>query len=231
MSAFSTGFSPAFGSAPTDDLLLVSLSRIKVILGITVSDTQYDNALVEAGRVVTLWFEKYCRRGLRFVSDEIDDRYRVYNRRRIQLNRFPIEVVADVAEDGKPINVSNLLINRRSGWIENRNLQPFHGDIVAVTYDAGYRQDAVPSDLENAYAKCVGEASGYGTGDAADIGGGAEGLKKIALGPNALNMEYFDGGGGGGTGGAYDVSSVPPELQPYAGVLNFYVRDPLDGED
>lgn len=210
--------------------LLLQLDDIKARLGILLTDTTYDGALIQSGHYVTALFENHTQRGLYHLDPETDDRFRA-SWSRAYLHRYPVLRIDSVEVDGTVISQSDLLINMRAGWIEYADRRSFAGKILTVVYAGGYEQNNVPEDLAVAYAKCVGELSGYGTGDAPSSGGGgssgAAPVSRLSLGQGALAVSFDTGGNseaGGGTSGMYDVSGTHYEIADYAPILDLYKR-------
>lgn len=206
---------------------LITLEMVKEDLGITTSD--YDEAINAAMPVVDAWFENYCQRGLVQVIDASETLTRVESTR-INLWSYPINSDVAISIDGTLVSLSELLTNQKEGWIEYLNERLFHGNVVLVDYSGGYAPESVPADLRNAYSRCVGDAAGYGEGEATGSGGSGGGdLKSINLGSGALSVAFATDTNSGGISGGYDVSNVPPELQDYASILDYYRRPNVHG--
>jgi len=200
------------------DYSLLTLAQVKEYLGIT--DTANDATIEKMLPVVTQWFENYCSRGLAFLAGVVEEVWD-YSGNELFLSRFPIASVASVIVEGGG-EISDYKINKRQGYLLSSPYGFYaprmNGLQIVVTYDGGYPDVDVPSDLGMAFANCVAVQAGLtpaGVGVAAPI-------KQLGLGSGALSIGFDTGSTAGGTTGGYNVSGVPPMLQPFAATLDRY---------
>lgn len=195
-----------------DGLLLIPVDDIKTLLGVT--GNAYDDAIAKAAPIVTEYFETYCRRGLAYSAEVIEELDAV---RRLPLFRWPIDTVASLVIGGAPL--TPVRIEKARGIVVT-GLR-CSSLMAVVTYSGGYPQDAVPLDLAQAYASCVGTVAGVPvstTGGATGSSGAP--LKSLSLGSGALAVQ-FDTAQGADT---FDVSDAPALLQPYVFTLRRYLN-------
>jgi len=215
---FSNSFSQDFAAlaaAPPDPTYgdaryLLTLERVKEILGI--SSSTEDAKLSAAMPIVTELFENYCRRGLAFDIEEVEEHPVTM---RIGLFRYPLHSVDLFMIDD--IEQSDPKIDRRHGFV----LYGSNGaasSVASVTYAGGYHQDDVPYDLADAYAKCSADFAGVSYTSSGSTGGGAP-LKSLSLGSGALAVSFDTASSSSLT---YDASAVPTILQPYYYTLERY---------
>lgn len=196
--------------------LMVPLDQIKLWLGIAEDDDTKDEAIEQWGPVVTEWMEAYCNRGLEFIADVEED---VVPGPKVEVFRFPLVSVAEMSINGAVQDVSALRFDKVRGII-HLGCAPVGADTfpsLHLKYTGGF--NPVPVDLAQAYSYCI--AGAVGVVPKVAVGGGSAPLKSLSLGSGALSVA-FDTGSVSGRTGAYDVSRVPPQLQPYAGVLDNY---------
>ena len=150
----------------SDDLMILGLDRIKAILGIDPLDLTRDEALTNAAPVVTEYFEGYCKRGLAF-DDEVVEEFDIEPR--LPLHRYPIGAIAGFTING--VDQPAPTFERLRGYV----ITGYHGAMLGrwvndrfrssaratVTYSGGYPQDDVPADLAHAYANCCADFIGY----------------------------------------------------------------------
>ncbi len=193
----------------------MTLADVKAILGIV--GTTYDAALTAAMPLITQRFEQYTRRGLarRVITDEMHRHERVSTR--VYLWAFPVAVLTAITLDGVDADIQSFDLDAQTGIIESRAL--LHADRVVVDYTGGYAQDAVPIDLQHAYATAVGVQAAV-----PDVSGasGTSAIRSIGLGGGALQVAFDTARST--LAGSYDVTGVPPDLMDYAGTLNYYRR-------
>ncbi len=224
MGAYSNAFSADFDSAPAvvpepvygDPLWLISLSQIKAILGITDADTTHDAAISKAAPVVTELFENYCKRGLAYATQVVEE---FDIEKRLPLYRYPIKVIElyqiDGATQGDPA------IEKVRGFVKTGVHGP-NGQVASVTYTGGYPQDDVPVDLAEAYANCVKDYSGVTiSGGSSGSTGSSAPLKSLSLGSGALSVAFETGSSSSSS--VYDVSDAPSILQPYVYTLRRFM--------
>jgi hypothetical protein len=202
--------------------VLLPLNTIKGILGIPAGDTSYDEALTRSGEAITRQMEAYCDRGFEYVEGAVIELLRVWQFR-LYLERFPIQELTELKVNDGVLDPATLFKNDAWGWIDQRNGCPFVGDVL-ITANLGYPPEAVPADLALAFARAVGTASGYGTGEAGSSGGASSPIKTLGLGQGAIAIGFDTGKVASGSSGTYDVSNVPVALQGMADVLQFYRR-------
>lgn len=191
-----------------DELFLITLEQIKTILGIT--GTESDAALNAAAPVVTAMFENYCRRGLAYQAENIEE---MDVGPRLSIFRFPLETVTELLIDDVAVAIPKL--DRRNGHILLGYRES--STRATITYAGGFPQTDVPIDLATAYANCCKDYSGITV--AGSTGGGSAGstpLKSLSLGSGALAVAFDTSGV---TSSAYDVEDAPTLLQPYAFTL------------
>lgn len=207
---------------------LITLEMVKEDLGIDAEDTTYDAEITAAMPVVDAWFENYCQRGLVQVEAAAETLTRIKSYR-LNIWRYPVNNAVTVTIDGSAVSADDLLLNSREGWLEYLNEKLIEGNVILLDYDGGYPPDSVPADLRNAYSRCVGDSAGYGEGEATGSGGSGGDLKSINLGSGALSVAFATDTNSGGISGGYDVTNVPPELQDYAAILDYYRRPNVHG--
>lgn len=202
---------------------LMTSAQVKVLLGLESDDDTYDDLFTRYLPIVTAWFEAYCDRGL--APRDITDEEIFSNRsRRIYLWAFPINSLASVNVDGTMVAGASYIVNKNAGYILPGTSRPQveEADLLKVTYNGGYADGQVPSDLALAFATCVGVKAGVAGVSASSGGSGA--IKQIGLGGGALSVSFDTAQAQGGIAGTYDVSNIPVEVQPYASVLDRYTR-------
>ena len=200
---------------------LLSLDQIKTALGIT--DSASDDKLTAAMPVITEYFENYCKRGLAYVVDCVEE---LPLTRRLALLRYPVEVVSellinDVAAPTIPppaLDASHGIVFMGASGFPIWCAPP---SIALITYTGGYPDDEVPADLADVYARCCADYGGVTYSVGASAGGAP--LKSLGLGSGALTVAFDTAAA---SHSAYDTSAVPSLLAPYLFVLEHYrVKD------
>ncbi len=193
--------------------VLLSVDKIKALLGIEPDDTTHDDMIAVASPIVTEYFENYCGRGLAYEADISEDHYMI---NRVRLNRYPIQTLQGATVNGADYPVINSNFPR--GWVYFYGC-PWSTDLVTVTYSGGYEVDCCPPDLADAYAKCVADFGKipYSTTDST---GSGTPLKSLSLGTGALAVSFETAGGS--TTITYDVADAPTLLQPFVYTLRRY---------
>ena len=87
--------------------------------------------------------ERWCDRGIEYQAAEVTDLYR-HCGRVARLWRYPIETVATVTVDGDAVTDYTILADRGSLLLDGSQV----GDVVQITYEAGYQVADIPADLE-----------------------------------------------------------------------------------
>lgn len=214
--------------------ILLPLDKVKELLGLT--DTASDAALTAALPVVTAMFENYCKRGLAYVADVVEEQS-IVAVERLPLFRYPVEVVSEllingVAQAPAPVapqvdSAHGFIYIGACGWwgrYPGYAGWGYPGNFARVTYSGGYDPDEVPADLADAFARCCADYGGvtYSSGGAASSGAGAP-LKSLGLGSGALTVSFDTTQA---AKSSYDTSSVPPILAPYLYTIDAYrVKD------
>jgi hypothetical protein len=192
---------------------LLDLEQVKALLGIT--DTASDAKLTAALPVVTEHFENYCKRGLAYVADVVEEQALAA---RLPVFRYPIDTVTELLVDGA-VPTYAYTVDQARGYIllQYAACVFWYPQVARVTYSGGYPQDAVPADLADAYARCCADYAGVAYSVGASTGGGAP-LKALGLGSGALTVSFDTGA----QASAYNTSAVPPLLAPYHFTLEHY---------
>jgi Phage gp6-like head-tail connector protein len=191
---------------------LLPLDKVKELLGIT--DTSSDARLTAALPVVTEYFENYCKRGLAYVADVVEEQALTA---RLPVFRYPIDTVGELLIDGAA-TTHPYTVDQARGYIILGYVCFWYPQRASVTYSGGYPQDEVPADLADAYARCCADYAGVKYTVGASTGGGAP-LKALGLGSGALTVSFDTGAQ---AQSAYDTSAVPPLLAPYLFTLERY---------
>jgi hypothetical protein len=192
---------------------ILTLADVKALLGLTAATPADDAALTAAMPVVTEHFENHCKRGLAFVAGVVEA-LRIESR--VGLFRYPVQAVGQILFDGVAPSVAPT-VDMQHGLVFVGHCMGYPWQVLQVTYDGGYPQDAVPADLANAYARCCADFGGV-TYVSASGGGGAP-LKSLGLGSGALTVQFDTGAQ---SQSAYETSAVPALLAPYLFVLEHY---------
>ncbi len=202
---------------------LMTRDGVKAVLGLEFDDDRFDEAIDRALPIVTRQFEQYCDRGLAERVDRTEQQFNVTTTR-VYTWAYPLTELLSVDTDGTLRDAVNYVVNPAGGWFQAGPSAPvwFQGQVLTYVYSGGYPPDAVPADLALAFANAVGVRSGVPSATAS--AGGTSAIKAIGLGGGALSVTFDSAAQAGGISGAFDVSAAPPEVQPYVGVLDYYVR-------
>ena len=165
---------------------ILSLDAVKSKLGIT--DTASDEKLTAALPVITEYFENYCKRGLAFVADVVEE---ISPAARLKLFRYPLDPSSlAVLIDGVVI-LTPFRVDAARGFVElgyAYSWPVYPNQIARVTYDGGYHEADVPADLADAYARACADYGGVAYTSGGSTGGGAP-LKSLGLGSGATDRK------------------------------------------
>ena len=207
---------------------LLTRDQVKIILGIELDDDTYDIQIDTYLPIVTTWFETYCDRGLA-AADRVEEIFDVTTHR-VYLWAFPINSVTAVVRDEDIADNFQYRFSKYGGYIyPDFNYWAYralrHAQLLTVTYNGGYLPAEVPADLALAFSIAVGVQGAVSSTVVSGAGGSSSSaIKSIGLGGGALSVQFDSSSASGGISGTYSVSNVPTEVQPYASVLDRYVR-------
>ena len=206
---------------------LLLRDQVKTILAVELDDDTFDIQIDTYLPIVTAWFETYCDRGLA-AADRVEQIHDVQTRK-IYLWAFPINSLASVVREDDLVANYQYRFNKLAGYIyPDSSLYAYPSyrwaQLLTVSYNGGYLPSEVPADLALAFATAVGVQGAVTSSVIAGAGGGGSAIKSIGLGGGALTVQFDTGAVSGGFSGTYDVSRAPPMVQPYASVLDYYVR-------
>jgi hypothetical protein len=205
---------------------MLDLADVKARVGLEADDDSYDDALTKAIPLVTMWFEQYCGRGLALRTDFVEEIGNPDGWGRIYLYNRPLVSVAQVLADGYELDLSSIRLMKALGYIETKEVGSTalsQAEVLTVKYTGGYDTDEVPEDLAQAFAECSALRCNITLPTVGSAGSSA--IRAIGLGGGALSVQFDTAAGG--LSGSYNIGGVPPEVQQYASVLNYYRWVPL----
>lgn len=176
--------------------MLVSLNDMKTFLG--VSGTEHDTFLTEQLTLISETVESYCNRKFQqstwkevFYREDLVNNDRVIDE--LTCYYFPLVSIASVLEKKNEadagVPVADYRVHGPTGKIIKKRYERFfvNGDIVEVTYSAGFAPGTIPTPVLNVVKTLVQERYNKKV-NGIDMNFGAD-VQSIAI-PGVINIQY-----------------------------------------